>query len=149
MFIVLLSVLLIILSCPNKPRLKTRPSNSSVPMNIQSSCIGVVTEKGKSSQTSHSLNLQSSSVALQTANLDHPQLTSHLLNHFYYLVSRNSSVRLTLNLFKSLPLTKSPCRKGKPHFSTKEIAITTDTLKLENQGLLKSTFTYKTTQNMK
>ena len=80
MFIVLLSVLLIILSCPNKPGLKTRPSNSSVLMNIQSSCIGVVTEKGKSSQTSHSLNLQSSSVALQTANLDHPQLTSHLLN---------------------------------------------------------------------
>ena len=80
MFIALLSTLLIIMSRPNKPRPKTKPSNSSVSMNVQSSSIGVVTEKVKSSQTSHSLNLQSSSVALQTATIHHSQLTSHLLS---------------------------------------------------------------------
>ena len=80
MFIALLSALLIIMSRPNKPKLKTKPSNTSLSLNVQSSCTGVVTEKVKSSQSSHSLNLQSSSVALQNANLDHSQLTSHALN---------------------------------------------------------------------
>lgn len=80
MFIALLSALLIIMSRPNKPKLKTKPSNTSLSLNAQSSCTGVVTEKVKSSQSSHSLNLQSSSVALQNANLDHSQLTSHALN---------------------------------------------------------------------
>ena len=81
MFIALLSALLIIMSRPNKPKLKTKASNTSLSLNVQSSCTGVVTEKVKSSQSSHSLNLQSSSVALQNANLDHSQLTSHALNH--------------------------------------------------------------------
>ena len=81
MFIALLSALLIIMSRPNKPKLKTKPSNTSLSLNVQSSCTGVVTEKVKSSQSSHSLNPQSSSVAPQNANLDHSQRTSHVLNH--------------------------------------------------------------------
>lgn len=80
MFIALLSALLIIMSRPNKPKLNTKPSNTSLSLNVKSSCTGVVTEKVKSSQSSHSLNLQSSSVALQNANLDHSQQTSHALN---------------------------------------------------------------------
>ena len=68
------------MSRPNKSKLKTKRSNTSLPLNVQSSCTGVVTEKVKTPQISHSLNLQSSSVALQNANLDHSQLTSHALN---------------------------------------------------------------------
>ena len=80
MFIALLSALLIIMSRPNKPKLKTKPSNTSLSLNVQSSCTSVVTEKVKSSQSSHSLNLPTSSVTLQNANLDHSQLTSHAFN---------------------------------------------------------------------